>query len=89
MGLVFLIVVGGVIGWLAAIIARARSAAAGMRNILIGIVGALITGLVVNPLTGGSNLLSGQYSVNALLLALVGSVAVLLSVYLWRDRELR
>jgi uncharacterized membrane protein YeaQ/YmgE (transglycosylase-associated protein family) len=89
MGLVFLIVIGGMLGWLAAIIARAEGAQAHARNILIGIAGALITGLVVNPLIGGSDLLAGQYSVDALLSALIGSIAVLLAVNLWRDRELR
>ena len=89
MGLVFLIVIGGMLGWLAAIIVRAESGASRLRNILIGIAGALVTGLVVNPLIGGSDLLEGQYNVDSLLLALAGSVVLLLAVNLWRDRELR
>lgn len=89
MGLVFLIVIGAMLGWLAAIIARADSASERRRNILIGIAGALVAGLVVNPLLGQSNLLDGQYSIDALLIALTGSVAVLLAVNLLRDRELR
>ena len=88
MGLVFLIVIGGMLGWLAAIIARADSGSARLRNILIGIAGALVTGLVINPLIGGSNLLEGQYSITSLLIALTGSVAVLLLVNLWRAGEL-
>jgi uncharacterized membrane protein YeaQ/YmgE (transglycosylase-associated protein family) len=87
-GLVFLIVIGGMLGWLAAIITRADTGAARLRNILIGIAGALVTGLVISPLIGGSNLLEGQYSIDTLLLALTGSVAVLLVVNLWRDGEL-
>jgi uncharacterized membrane protein YeaQ/YmgE (transglycosylase-associated protein family) len=87
-GLVFLIVIGGMLGWLAAIIARADSGSARLRNILIGIAGALVTGLVINPLIGGSNLLEGQYSIASLLIALTGSVAVLLLVNLWRAGEL-
>ena len=89
MGLVFLIVVGSMLGWIAAIIVRARSAHARVRHILLGLAGALVTGLVINPLAGGTDLLAGQYRVDALLIALSGSVAVLLAVYLWRDRELR
>ena len=88
MGLVFLIVIGGMLGWLAAIITRADSGAARLRNILIGIAGALVTGLVINPLLGGSDLLDGQYSIASLLIALTGSVVVLLLVNLWRDGEL-
>ena len=89
MGLIFLIVVGGMLGWLASIIVRAESALARLRNILIGIAGALVAGLVVNPLAVGGSLLEGPYSVDALLVALAGSVTVLLAAHLWRDQELR
>jgi uncharacterized membrane protein YeaQ/YmgE (transglycosylase-associated protein family) len=89
MGLVFLVVIGGMLGWLAAIITRAESGPARLRNILIGIAGALVAGLVVNPLLGGGDLLAGQYNVDALMIALAGTVVVLLVVNLWRNRELR
>jgi uncharacterized membrane protein YeaQ/YmgE (transglycosylase-associated protein family) len=89
MGLIFLIVIGGMLGWLAAIVTRAETPTARLRNVLIGIAGALVTGLVINPLVGGSSLLEGQYSVDALLIALTGSIVVLLVVHLWRDGELR
>ena len=89
MGLVFLIVIGGILGWLAAIITRTESAAASQRSILLGIAGALVAGLVVNPLIGQSNLLDGQYSIAALVIALAGSVGVLLAVNLLRNKELR
>ena len=88
MGLVFLIVIGGMLGWLAAIITRADTGPARLRNILIGIAGSLITGLVIAPLIGASNLLEGHYSIDSLLIALTGSVVVLLLVNLWRDGEL-
>ena len=88
MGLVFLIVIGGMLGWLAAIIVRAESGAARLRNILTGIAGALGAGLVINPLIG-SSLLYGQYNIDALLIALTGSVVLLLAVNLWRDGKLR
>ena len=88
MGLVFLIVIGAMLGWLAAIITRADSGRTRLHNVLMGIVGALITGLVINPLIGGSNLLEGQYGIDSLLIALTGSVVVLLLANLWRDGEL-
>jgi len=87
-GLVFLIVIGGMLGWLAAIITRADSGPARLRNVLIGIAGALVTGLVINPLLGGSNLLDGQYRIDSLVIALTGSMVLLLLVNLWRDGEL-
>jgi len=87
-GLVFLIVIGGMLGWIAAIITRADTGVTMLRNVLIGIAGALITGLVLNPLIGGSDLLDGNYAIDSLLGVLTGSVAVLLLVNLWRDGEL-
>ena len=89
MGLVFLIVIGGMLGWLSAIIACAENGSARLLNILMGIAGALVAGLVVNPLIGGGSLLDGQYSVSGLMIALAGSVAVLLAGNLLRNRELR
>ena len=88
MGLVFLIVIGAMLGWLAAIITRADSLAAKLRNVLIGVAGALVTGLVINPLVGGSDLLDGQYGIDSLVLALTGSVVVLSLAHVWRDGEL-
>lgn len=88
MGLVFLVVIGGMLGWLAAIITRADSGPARLRNVLIGIAGALVTGLVINPLLGGSNLLGGDYGIGSLVIALAGSMVLLLLVNLWRDGEL-
>lgn len=88
MGVTFLILVGSLLGWLAAIIVDARTGWAKARNVLTGVAGALVAGLVVNPLLGDGDLLGGHYSVDAMLVALAGSVAVLLAVNLWRNREL-
>jgi uncharacterized membrane protein YeaQ/YmgE (transglycosylase-associated protein family) len=87
MGLVFLVVVGGMLGWLAAIIMRKEDSRGLALNVAVGIAGALVAGLVVHPLLGGGSLLDGSYSVDGLLTALFGSVAVLLAVNLLRDRE--
>ena len=76
MGLVFLIVIGGMLGWLAAIIAEAETGAAQLHNILVGIGGALAGGLVLNSMLGGGDLLAGQYSVAVLLALNLGGVRV-------------
>jgi uncharacterized membrane protein YeaQ/YmgE (transglycosylase-associated protein family) len=87
MGLVFLLVVGGLLGWLAAIIMRIEDTRGVAANVAVGIAGALVAGLVVHPLLGGGSLLEGRYSVDGLLTALVGSIVVLLAINLLRDRE--
>ena len=89
MGLVFLVVIGGILGWLAAIIMRAEDARGMVLNVVAGIGGALMTGLVIGPLFGFGNILDGRYDVDGLLTALAGSVVVLFAVNLLRNRELR
>jgi len=88
-GLVFLILIGAMLGWLAAIIARTETVQGLLLNLGGGIAGALVAGLVLHPLLGGGDLLAGNYSVDGLLTALAGAIVLLLAVNLWRDRELR
>ena len=48
MGLILWLVVGGVIGWLASIIMRTDAQQGIFLNIIVGIVGAFIGGMIVN-----------------------------------------
>jgi uncharacterized membrane protein YeaQ/YmgE (transglycosylase-associated protein family) len=88
MGVVFLIVVGGILGWLAAIIMRTEDARGTLVNVFAGIGGALITGFVVAPLLGLGHILDGRHSIAGLLTGLAGAIVLLLAVNLMRTREL-
>ena len=87
MGLVFLVVLGGILGWLAAIINSSENARGVALNVAAGIAGALLTGLVLAPLLGVGSILDGAYRVDGLLTALAGSLVVLIAVNVLRDRE--
>jgi uncharacterized membrane protein YeaQ/YmgE (transglycosylase-associated protein family) len=87
MGLVFLLMVGGLLGWLAAIIMRAETSRGIAFNIAAGIAGALVAGLVIGPLLGRGNLLEGTYSVDGLLVAFAGTVVFLFMVNMFRGRD--
>ena len=87
MGLVFLVVLGGILGWLAAIINRTENARGMLLNLVAGVGGALLTGLVLAPLLGVGSVLDGAYRVDGLLTALAGSLIVLAAVNVLRDRE--
>ena len=89
MGLLFLIVLGAVLGWLAAIVMRAETGRGMVLNVAVGIVGALATGLVIGPLLGLGSILDGRHSIDGLLTALAGSIVVLFAVNVLRDREVR
>jgi len=88
-GLIFLFVAGGILGWIAAIITHTDDPRGVLTNGGIGILGSLIAGLIVTPLVGGGNLLAGSYNVDALLIALTGSAGLLLAVNLLRPDSVR
>jgi uncharacterized membrane protein YeaQ/YmgE (transglycosylase-associated protein family) len=89
MGVVFLVVVGSILGWLAAIIMRTEHKRGILLNIAAGIGGALLTGFVIGPMLGLGHVLDGRHSIAGLLTALAGAVVLLLAVNLLRIRELR
>lgn len=87
MGLIFLIVVGGTLGWLATIVLRAENVVGVARNAAVGIGGALASGLGLTPLVGEGDLLRGSYSVDALVISLIGSGLLLCAVNLLLQRH--
>lgn len=88
MGVIFLVVVGGALGWLASVTLDEDDQSGTLRNIAVGIAGAFFAGLIPNPLLGGGNLLTGSYRVGALLISLLGSVSLLVVVNLLRRDRL-
>ena len=90
MGLLFMIVVGAILGWLAAIILRIEAPRGILLNIAAGIVGALLMGQFIGPLLlGSASLLGGYYRVGSLLLSLAGSIVVIAALNLFGRRRLR
>ncbi|MEZ4515793.1 MAG: GlsB/YeaQ/YmgE family stress response membrane protein [Chloroflexota bacterium] len=75
MGLIAWIVAGGIIGWLASIIMGRNQQMHLISNILAGIVGAFIGGVVWNWITGGA--FSMAFNLTSFLVALVGAIVVL------------
>ena len=60
MGLIILLIVGGIVGWLAGLIMRDNNGI--ILNVVVGIVGAILAGLIVTPLIGGAPLTPGGKS---------------------------
>jgi uncharacterized membrane protein YeaQ/YmgE (transglycosylase-associated protein family) len=90
MGLLFMIVVGAILGWLAAIILKIEAPRGILLNISAGVIGALLMGLFIGPLLlGSASMLSGYYQVGSLLLSLAGSVAVIAALNVFWHRQLR
>ncbi|MBO0749994.1 MAG: GlsB/YeaQ/YmgE family stress response membrane protein [Porphyrobacter sp.] len=90
MGLLFMIVVGAILGWLAAIVLKIEAPRGILLNMAAGVVGALLMGLFIGPLLlGSASLLSGYYYVDSLLLSLVGSLIVIAGLNVYMRGQLR
>jgi uncharacterized membrane protein YeaQ/YmgE (transglycosylase-associated protein family) len=84
MSLIIWLVLGGVIGWLASIIMRTDAQQGMILNVIVGIVGAFLGGFLFNR-----NLNNYDFSLPALLTALVGAVVLLGIVNLVRRGSVR
>ncbi|UUL84276.1 GlsB/YeaQ/YmgE family stress response membrane protein [Sphingomonas qomolangmaensis] len=84
MGLIVWLIVGGVVGWLASMVMRTDAQQGVLLNIVVGIVGAFIAGLIFN---GGS--INQQITITSFLTSLVGAIILLAIVNLVRRGRVR
>lgn len=89
MSLIILLVVGGLIGWVASMIMRTDGQQGIILNIVVGIVGSLLAGFVVTPLIGGAPITSGNISLTTILVSLLGAVVLLALINLFRRGSVR
>lgn len=89
MTLIMIIVVGGIIGWLASIVMRTDAQQGILLNVVVGIVGAVVAGLVVTPLIGGAPITSGSFDAMSLLASFLGALVLLAIVNLFRRGSVR
>lgn len=85
MGIILWLIIGGVIGWLASIIMRTDAQQGIFLNIVVGIVGAFIGGLVIS----GGSINSAPLTVTSFLVSLLGAVILLAIVNLVRRGSVR
>lgn len=85
MGLIIWLIIGGVIGWLASIIMRTDAQQGIFLNIVVGVVGAFIGGLLF---TGGS-INNAPLTIYSFLVSLLGAVVLLAIVNLFRRGRVR
>jgi uncharacterized membrane protein YeaQ/YmgE (transglycosylase-associated protein family) len=83
------IIVGGLIGWVASMFMRTNGQQGILLNIVVGIVGAFIAGLVLTPLFSISPISQGNYSLPAMLVTLGGAVILLAIVNALRRGAVR
>jgi len=85
MGLFTSVVVGGLIGWLARMLAVGRAVQNMLVSVLVGAIGALLSGWLISPLVGISTDQQDGFSIMAVVVAIVGALILLGVVdFAWR-----
>ena len=84
MGLIVLLIVGGILGWLASIVMRTDAQQGILLNIVVGIIGAFIGGLLIG---GGS--INNAITLYSFLVSLLGAIILLAIVNLVRRGSVR
>lgn len=88
MNLIILLIVGGVLGWLASIVMRTDGQQGIFLNIVVGVVGALLGGFLLSPLIGGGSITAG-ISAGTLIVSFLGALVLLAVVNLVRRGSVR
>ena len=89
--LVIWIIVGGLAGWLASRVVRGGGLGL-LGDVVVGIIGAFLGGLVLSQLLPGVYAFTGEFtgfSLGSLIVAFVGAVILILVVRLFTARRLR
>jgi uncharacterized membrane protein YeaQ/YmgE (transglycosylase-associated protein family) len=89
MNLIIMLIVGGILGWLASIIMRTDGQQGMLLNVVVGVVGAVLAGYLLTPFLGGSPITSGAFDIKSLLVSLLGAVVLLGIVNLVRRGSVR
>lgn len=89
MNFILWIILGGIIGWLASIVMKTNAQQGIFLNIVVGILGAFLGGLLLSPLLGAGTINGNDFSAAGLLVSFLGAVILLAIINLFRRRSAR
>ena len=89
MNFIVWLLVGGIIGWIASKVMNTDAQQGVILNIVVGIVGAFLGGMLISPLVGVSTINQNAFSIGAMLVSLIGAVILLAIVNLFRRGKAR
>ena len=89
MNFIIWLIVGGLIGWLASIVMRTDAQQGLLLNVVVGIVGAFLGGILIAPLIGSSTINQNNFSLPGLLGSFVGAVLLLAIINMVRRGRVR
>lgn len=71
------IIIGGLLGWIASKVMNTDAQQGIILNVVVGIVGAFLGGLVIAPLLGTGTINDGDFSLGSLGVSFLGAVVLL------------
>jgi uncharacterized membrane protein YeaQ/YmgE (transglycosylase-associated protein family) len=89
MNFILWLIIGGILGWIASIIMHTNAQQGIFLNIMVGIIGAMVAGLLLTPLLGIGTINQNNLSLPALFVSLLGSIILLALVNLFRRGSVR
>jgi uncharacterized membrane protein YeaQ/YmgE (transglycosylase-associated protein family) len=84
MNFIIWLIVGAIVGWVATSLMGQRDGL--LMNIIVGIVGAFVAGIVLTPYFGISTINQNNFSLPAMLISVGGAVILLFVLSLFRRR---
>ena len=82
------LIVGGLIGWIASLIVGSGRQGL-LLNIIVGVVGAFVAGLVLTPIFRIPTIDQGNFSFPGLMISLLGAIILLVVVNVFRRGTFR
>ena len=87
MNLLLWIFFGGILGWIASVMMGTDDQQGTLLNVVVGVVGAFIAGLLLSPLLGVGTINQSDFSLPSMLILLLGAVILLALVNAFRGRR--
>ena len=82
MNFIIWLIVGGILGWIASKIMHADAQQGIVLNIIVGVIGALLAGLLLTPPFGVGTINQSNFSLSSLFVSLLGAIILLAIVNL-------
>ena len=89
MNFIIWLVVGGIIGWIASKVMNTDAQQGVVLNVIVGIVGAFLGGMLISPLVGVPTINQDAFNIGAMLVSLVGAIILLAIVNFFRRGKAR
>ena len=89
MNFILWLIIGGILGWIASLIMYTDAEQGLFRNIVVGIIGAMVAGFLLTPLLSIGTINQNNLSLPGLFVSLLGSIILLAIVNFFRRGTVR